>query len=844
MEWFQRQDHELSSNPSQKYRPTEGHYDEALAPSGMPRRHWRKLSTALVRMGEKRLGRRWQNGIHLIQSNGVTYNVYGDPQGSQRPWPLDPIPLVISSQEWSAIETAVIQRATLLNAILSDIYGEQSLLHERRFPAELVLENPGFLRPCHGVPVSRNVFLTHFAVDLARSPDGQWWVIADRTQAPSGAGYALENRLVCAQTLPEAFHRSRVRQLARFFQSFREGLASLSLRNRDNPRVVLLTPGPYNETFFEHAYLAKHLGYTLVEGPDLTVRGDHVYLKTLGGLEPVDVILRRLDDGYCDPLELRGDSLLGVAGLVHAVRSGHVAIANALGAGLMETSAHMAFLPGLCRHMLGEELKLPSVATWWCGQDQPLRYVEQNLERLVIKPAFPRFGLKPVFGAALSAEEREAFTRKVEAHPWQYVAQEQVALSTAPVWTETGIEPRHVVMRVFASWSNGGYVVMPGGLTRISQSAESLVVTMQRGGGSKDTWVLSEQDDEPFALPQPSRGPVDITRSTDLPSRVADNLFWLGRYVERAESQVRIARALVPALSGECDLGGAVSIESAITLLAGYRYVAPEMIRTHPSEQLRSLERALLTVLFDAQRPAGLLWTVNQVGRIAWQLKERLSTDTWRVLNQLEKDFQRTQPPTGVRLLAELEPLDKAIVTLSAFSGLMMESMTRGQGWRFLDMGRRLERALQMIELLGHGLVPGKYESLETLLRVADSSITYRSRYYTNMQPDLVLDLLLADESNPRSVAFQFTSLAAHIEELPQQDGSAHNPLESRLILKILTAVRLLRSDDLAVASKDGERTQLRHMLAALQFDLESLADAISRKYLSHAMPSRLVASS
>ncbi len=834
---------ELSSNPSRTYQPIDGHYDEATGASGLPRRHWRQLTTALVRMGQARLDRRWQHGVQLIQSNGVTYNVYGDPQGSQRPWPLDPIPMVLASQEWAFLEAAVIQRATLLNAMLADIYGNQALLHDRRFPAELVLENPGFLRASHGVPASRGVHLSHYAADLARSPDGQWWVIADRTQAPSGAGYALENRLVCAQTLPEAFHRSRVRQLARFFQTFREGLAALAPRHRDNSRTVLLTPGPYNETFFEHAYLAKHMGYTLVEGSDLTVRGDRVYLKTLGGLEQVDVILRRLDDAYCDPLELRGDSLLGIPGLVHAVRSGNVAIANALGSGLMETSAHMAFLPPLCRHMLGEELKMPSVATWWCGQEQPLHYVEQNMERLVIKPTFPRFGLKPVFGDMLSAAGRAEFTAKLKAHPWQYVAQEQVALSTAPVWTEKGIEPRHIVMRVFACWADGKYVVMPGGLTRISQSAESLVVTMQRGGGSKDTWVLSEHDDEPFVLPQPARPPVDVTRSTDLPSRVADNLFWLGRYVERVESQVRVARALLPALSGECDLGGSVSIESAIELLAGYRYVAEEMVHAHPGEQLRSLERALLSMLFDAHRPAGLLWTVGHVGRIAWQLKERLSADTWRVLSQIEKDFQRQQPPSGVRLLAELEPLDKAIVTLSAFAGLMTESMTRGQGWRFLDIGRRLERALQMIELLLYGLA-GRHESLELLLRVADSSITYRSRYYTTMQADLVLDLLLADESNPRSVAFQFTSLAAHIGQLPRQDDAAHHPLESRLTLKLLTAVRLLNTEQLSVPGKDGSRLQLREMLEAIQQDVHTLADALSRKYLSHAMPSRILVSS
>lgn len=809
----------------------------------MPRRHWRRLSTGLLRLGEEKLGRRWQQARQLIQSNGITYNVYGDPQGNERIWPLDPIPLVLSSEEWTGIEAAVAQRATLLNTMLADLYGAQTLLRDLRLPPDLIFQNPAFLRPCRGLILPQDVHLFYYAADIARSPDGRWWVIADRTQAPSGAGYSLENRLVSAQTLPEAFHQSRVRQLTRYFEGYRESLMSLAPRNRDNPRIVLLTPGPYNETFFEHAYMAKQMGYTLVEGGDLTVRGDRVFLKTLGGLVPVDVILRRQDDNFCDPLELRGDSVLGVPGLVHVIRSGHVMVANSLGSGLLETSAHMAFLPGLCRQLLGEELKMPSVATWWCGQDTPRAYVRENMDRLVIKPAYPRFGVNPVFGAALSRKEREELLGQIEARPFQFVGQEQVPLSTAPVWTEQGFDPRFLVLRVFACWSKDGYSVMPGGLTRISNSADSLVVTMQRGGGSKDTWVLSEADDSSGLAPQ-VRGPVDAVRTTELPSRVADNLFWLGRYVERVETQVRVARALVPALSGECDLGGSISVEAAVGVLAGFRYLPAEMTQARPAEQLRSLERALMALLFDPHRAAGLIWTVNQVRRIAWQLKERLSTDSWRVLNQLDKEFQRSQPPPNVRLLAEIEMLDRSVMTLSAFAGLMMESMTRGPGWRFLDIGRRLERALQMVDLLKHGLVVTHgdlAEHLETLLRVADSSITYRSRYYTTMQADLVLDLLLVDESNPRSAGFQIATMGAHLSQLPKPDEpGTRQPLEARRILKASTAVRLARTDELARADSENVRHELDGFLQTLRTDLHEFSEALSSRYLSHAQLSRM----
>lgn len=830
------------------YETIPGHFDEVLAESGVPRRHWRRIVSSVQRMGRRQFGRRWDHGRQLIQNNGITYNVYGDPQGKDRPWPLDPIPLVISPREWASVEAAIIQRATLLNLIMADLYGPQRLLKELRLPPELVYHNHLFHRACHGVPVPEGVYLHSYAADLVRSPDGRWWVIADRTQTPSGSGYALENRIVSAQTLPEIFRRAHVRMLARYFQSYRDGLLSLVNSRRENPRVVLLTPGPYNETFFEHAYLAKYLGYTLVEGADLTVRDNRVFLKTLGGLMPVDLILRRQDDTFCDPLELRGDSLLGVPGLLQAVRAGNVVVANALGSGVTETPAHVGFLPGLSRQLLGEELKMPSVATWWCGQEEPLRYVKEHLDDLVIKPAFPRFGLHPVFGASLSKEEREKLLHEMDQRPWQYVAQEQVSLSTAPVWTDQGLEPRHVVLRVFAAWSAGSYVVMPGGLTRISNTEDSLVVSMQRGGGSKDTWVLTTEDEEPFSLVQPSRHPIDVNRTADLPSRVADNLFWLGRYVERVESMSRIARALLPALSGEGDLGSSISTEAGLRILAGLRYLPMEMVQISPTEQRRWLEKTLAAMVFDQDRTTGLGWNVNQVRRVAWQLKERLSSDTWRILNQLDHDFpQQRAPSPGQRVILERDLLDGAILTLSAFAGLAMESMTRGHGWRFLDIGRRIERTLQMIGLLRYGLGPSATEeetqSLETLLHIADSSITYRTRYYTLMQPGLVLDLLLADEANPRSVAFQLATLSDHVDRLPTPDIGSRHPLESRLILKALTAIRLASPDDLAESDEDGLRPLLAEFLETLRLDLEALSEALTSRYLSHAVSSKLMAS-
>ncbi len=416
------------------YHPLEGAYDEMVASPGVLRPHCEGFVRSLEALDQHEFASRWEGAKRSIRENGVTYNVYGDPQGVDRPWELDMVPLLISPAEWARLETALVQRTTLLNLILADLYGPQTLLGAGLLPPSLVFSNPAFLRPCHGIRVPHGIHLHLHAVDLARSPDGQWWVLADRTQAPSGAGYALENRIVLLRNLPEAFRDCQVHRLASFFRAQRDTLMALAPQPHDQPRVVLLTPGPHNETYFEHAYLARYLGFTLVEGGDLTVRDRRVFIKTLEGLQPVDVIFRRLDDSFCDPLELRSDSSLGVAGLVEAARAGNVAIANALGSGVIETAAIMPFLPGLCRHLLGEELMLPSVPTWWGGQPGELQYMLEHLDQLVMKRAFPTEAREPIFGRKLSDREKSSLAAELRARPDHFVAQEQVALSAAPVW--------------------------------------------------------------------------------------------------------------------------------------------------------------------------------------------------------------------------------------------------------------------------------------------------------------------------------------------------------------------------------------------------------------------------
>ena len=794
-------------------------------------------------MGHEEFCRRWEVGQRLIQTNGVTYNVYGDPRGSARPWPLDLMPLAIDADEWKHIESAVIQRATLLNFILSDLYGTHRLIRDGFIPPELLFANPNFLRPCHDIKPPAGVYLHNYAVDMARAPNGRWWVLSDRTQSPSGAGYALENRLVSARTLPTILNRCRVQSIDRFFEVMIEALLALAPRRPDNPRVVVLTSGPNSETYFEHSFFARQWDFPLVGGADLTVRDQRVYLKTLAGLNPVDVILRRLDDDFCDPLELRGDSLLGVPGLVQAARAGNVFIANCLGSGIVETPALMAFLPRLCRHILGEDLHMPSVATWWCGQEEPRQQVIDSLDRVVIKPAFPRFGQHAEFPATMSLRAREELAARLNARPDQFVAQEQVDLSTTPVHSHRGLEPRHVVLRVIAAWDGTSYAVLPGGLTRVATGQRSLVVSMQLGGGSKDTWVMGRTARAAIE-PRQAAPQATYVSSTELSSRVADNLYWLGRYAERLEATARLARALLPGVSGESEQGRSAPVETILHFLRGLDMLPPEHRNAVMAKQWWNLQRVLADLVFDASKPSGIRWNMTQLRRLSWEVKDRLSPDTWRVLQQLDSIFAEPPPQNhDRRYLAALAALDDVVIMLSAFAGLLAENPTRGHGWRFLSIGRRMERALQMLELLrvGVALAPLPDDAcLEVLLQVADSSTTYRSRYLASIRTRYVLELLLIDDSNPRSLAFQFAALLEAVRSLPGLGPDDPPAVEHVLAKRLQVLVREARIDDIKRRDANGKRLALEAYLQTLKNAVTDLSDALTARYLNHSAPSRL----
>ncbi|OWK36779.1 circularly permuted type 2 ATP-grasp protein [Fimbriiglobus ruber] len=824
-------------------------FDESVDRLGVPRAHWQTFFHTLEELEPEELTRRWSDAKHLIRENGVTYNVYGDPRGTSRPWQLDPLPLLISSDEAAFIDRGLIQRARLLELLMADLYGPQRTLKDGIIPPELLYANPGFLRSCHGIRLPGNRYLQLYAANLGRSENGAWQVIGDRAQAPSGAGYALENRIVLSRTLPEAFRDCRVQRLALFFRAFRDALRAIAPRNRDNPRIVLLTPGPFNETYFEHAYLARYLGYTLVEGGDLTVRDNRVFLKVLGGLQPVDVIFRRLDDDFCDPLELRPDSFLGVPGLVQAVRSGNVAVANALGTGVLEAPALMAYLPQLFRYFLGQDAQIGSVRTWWCGEPTALAYVLSHLDDVILKPAFPSVGADPVCIDELPGEKRAALIDRIRAHPRDYVAQERLTLSTAPVMVGDAVEPRKMVLRTYLTADRDSFTVMPGGLTRVGSTPDSLVVSMQRGGGSKDTWVLSAGSVSTFSLLPPSGFRVELTRAGgDLPSRAADNLFWLGRYAERAEGTTRLLRDVVGRLAERSALTDVPELPALLRTLTLHCDSPPGFIGEGAEARLADPDPEVLALVFDLSRHAGLGSTIQKLWRVASIVRDRISTDMWRVVNALS-DFP-TDPVAkygedGPTMADVLDLLNHTVITLAAFGGLVVESMTRGEGWRFLDMGRKLERSMHMIHLLRGTLLwptPQEGPVLDALLEVADSSMTYRRRYMGSLNTEAVLDLLVLDETNPRSLASQLAALVEDVEYLPRSGGPrAARGREQRYALEALNAVRLAEVDKLGQVW-EVNRPALRDLLDDLGATLPALSDAITQQYLSHLETSQHLA--
>jgi uncharacterized circularly permuted ATP-grasp superfamily protein/uncharacterized alpha-E superfamily protein len=832
-----REIHSLLEN----YQAVAGRFDEAADGAGGLREAYQPFNSAMPGFSASEFKQRHETARRLIQEQGVTYNVYSDNHAAERPWQLDLVPMMITADEWRRLEAGLIQRATLLDRILADCYGPQRLINEGALPPALVFAQPDFLRPCHGIQPPGDTYLHLYAADLVRMPGGEWRVLSDRTQIPTGAGYALANRLIASRILPEAFRDCRVQRLAGFFREFQNTLARLGARRSDRPRVVLLTPGPFNETYFEQAWLARYLGYSLVEGQDLTVRDDRVFLKTLSGLEPVDVIFRRVDDDCCDPLELRSDSMLGVPGLVGAIRAGTVVIANSLGSGLLQSPAFMPFLPSLCKRLLGEELKLSSVPTWWCGQPETERYVAEHLSRLAVGKAF-RSHYGQLFPALPDDKPtNKAVLDEIGFQPHLYIAQERLTLSTAPTWTGAELAPRSVSVRAYAVATSKGYHVMPGGLTRVATDGERHRISLHHGGSNKDTWVLADGPVEEITLLTFDRGNVELRRvGNNLPSRLADNFFWIGRYCERADATARLLRSALLRLGAEGTGDSLPLIQPLLeTLIAqGQVSTLPKGVPSPPE----AIEAELLGGIIDGKRRGSLSSIVVELQRLAALVRDRTSNDLWRVVTHVAELLAPTNTKSPFLAADAVDTLNRVLLHLAAFHGLARENMTRAQGWRFLDIGLRIERALYLCSFLDCALRSKEATNpsvLEAVLEVADSSLTYRSRYTLLPNIAAVYDLVLLDDTNPRSLLFQLNQLSRHFERLPRERQTALLGPGERILLDCLARLRLTDPTTLLQRKNQWQHTQAGVVVERILRQIPKLSDAIAVNYFAHSTISR-----
>ncbi len=846
-------------------------FDELVQTDGSIRPAWQHLAPGLGELSGPRLQAVARDVARLLEDDGVTYTPnpaaelsIAEPAGpgsdqllaEPRPWRLDPVPLLIEAAEWVGIERGLVQRAELLDAVLADVYGDQELLASGALPPAAVLGHEEYLRPVVGVPLTaRRLFM--LATDLGRDSHGDWMVTSDRTQAPSGAGYAMQNRRIVSRALPELYRASRLQRLTPFFHALRMALVDASPGSVEDPRVVVLSPGTRSETAFDQAFLASLLGFPLLQGSDLTVRDGRVWMRVLGKLEQVDVILRRLDAAWADPLELRSGSRLGVSGLLECVRRGTVSVVNALGSGVLENPALMPFLPALCRRLLGEELRLPSVPTYWCGDPESRGYVITHLDSLVIRAVSRGHG-RSVVGSALTARQRDELVAAIERRPYRYVGQELLSLSSTPTQVGAELVPRPVMLRSFAVRRGAGYTAMLGGLARVADRPAHLrgsLVGTDGGGLSKDVWVVDGAGERrPDAVPSgwlvDARTDPDRRTGELVPARVPahqfamvprvlDDLFWFGRYAERAEDLLRLVLATRSvAVETDSDVlpGHALAVLlNAVTEVSGtYPGFTSGALSVHGTTA-DQMNRELRRVLLERSLRGSVAQSVAALQAAAVGVRDQLSNDVWMVLAGVERALTTLLQEPRDRGSQLTDTSERVLSGLLALAGITSENMVRDPGWYLMDVGRGLERALQLLALLRHSVCdlrghPDGADSLvvEAVLTASESIVTFRRRYRGHAPAEALIGLLVLDAGNPRSVRYQVDRIIADLAAVPS-DSSAPRPL--RLAEEI---VGRLESADVTtlVVGVDGTRPALAGFLDELRGSLRALSRSLGDYYL------------
>ena len=826
---------------------TEYKNDEMFTPQNGVKPYWNKLLTEFDKLGYDGLMARQRDIDWLLSENGVTYNVYNDPQGLHRPWNLNVVPFLLRQAEWQTVENGLKQRAQLLNLVLKDIYGEGNLIKNGIVPHEVIHGHRGFLRQCSGIEYSTEKFLSIYAADLSRGTDGRLWVVNDRAEAPSGMGYALENRSTTSRILPEMYAKMNVKRLSGFFKEFNQMLVDASPVKKENPNIAILTPGSHNETYFEHAYLSSFLGYPLVQGNDLVVRDGFVWMKSLQGLKQIDVILRRVDDAFTDPLELREDSQLGVAGLLDVVRRKNVSIINPVGSGVIENPGLIPFMPAISRYLLKEELILPQIASWWCGQEQERKFVLENISQLVIK-RIDRTNRESIhFAEFMTTQQLNDLKKEIELTPYRFVAQEKISFSTAPNLVDGTIESRNLVTRTFCIASNKDYSVMPGGLVRVAPDRETIRVSNQRGGTSKDFWVLEDSPvKEDITRHWQKRSSLAASGLNDLPSLTAENLYWAGRYVGRTLVNARFLRmvmrqmALVQNKNEKPDSVKLQVLFKAVTHLTG-TYPGFAEKSSKGKMAMEDPMQEMLSVILDKDRPGSLAHNLAMFGNSYYSIRNLWSSDMWRVFENIQKIWQSFEEGQDRSINKILKVLNQLITRLIAFMGLIEESILVQQGLLLYFIGLQLEQSMLTITKC-RSLLTIKYEEqveydlLEYLLTSHESLNIYRYSYRSHIQLEHLLDLVVLDLEYPRSLTFMLNRIQKDIARLPHSRKDNNLSNYQKYVFDAFSKLRLAESSNLVKTKSDTDyfRKDLDELLEQLSELLYKTSQSISSTYFNH----------
>ena len=822
-------------------------YDEVLKSDMKINPNWESLLNNFSKLGMDELNKRQEDLDWLLAENGVTYNVYNDPKGLNRPWTLNIIPFVIDQKEWKTIEKGLQQRAHLLDLVLKDIYGKRELIKNGIVPSEIIFSHRGFLRPCHQIQYKTAQQLLIHSADLARGPDGRMWVVNDRTEAPSGMGYSLENRFSTRQVVPDFFKEINVKQPFEFFKDLNDMLINSASTNKENPTIVILTPGPHNETYFEHAYLSSFLGYPLVKGNDLVVRDNKVWIKTLKGLIQVDVIYRRVDDAYTDPLELNGNSYLGVAGLLNVVRAQNVAIINPIGSGVLENPGLIPFMRSICKYFLKEDLILPQIASWWCGQEKERTYVLENIKKFVVKPIDNTHREHIYFCEFLNDAEINALKKEILAKPYRYVAQEKISFSTAPNLTKEHLEPRKIMCRTFAVAKDKSYSIMPGGLVRVAADREDLRVSNQKGGTSKDFWITNNVN-KSFKKRQRYHWQHATSNSfsgiDNLPSNTAENLFWSGRYLARTLVTARYIRMVLNQVTNsefnkrESETESLHILYQSITHLTS---IFPGFTGKNKDKAIENPLDEIAIVLFHKTQLGSLAHALSSFNNSYYSLRNLWSKDMWRVFDMLQKIWQDFDEKNYKNIPKIIKLLDTIITKLIAFIGLIEESILVEQGLLLYFIGLQMEQAIMTIDKSRALLTISynedvEYEILESLLNSHESLNIYRYSFKSYLDVENVIKLILLDNSYSRSLKYQLNRIRRDVFKLPKRtDDFALTSLQTA-ILKACDVIENAKSNDLIQVDENSiTRSQLEELLATLSDLIHDTSMSLTDMYFNHS---------